>query len=111
MSCKNCIHKDVCYRIEHYGRDLESEEPCEEFVSKMIYLNYIDEAIHKFNDIIVKSNVEFSEVTNDETDYIDLFNIDFAKAIMRNINVSDVKVLAKILLAESTKNDNINEVN
>lgn len=104
MNCNNCIHKDVCYKIEHYGRDLESEEACEEYVSKMIYLNHIDEAIHKFNDIIVKSN-ELSKLTNDEVDYINLFNIDFAKAIMRDINVSDVKILAKILLAESTKND------
>ena len=49
MTCNDCIHKDVCNKIEHYGRDLESEEPCEEYVSKMICLNHIGEAIHKFN--------------------------------------------------------------
>lgn len=106
MNCNDCIHKDICYKIEHYGRDLESEEPCDEFVNKMIYLNHINEAIHKFNDIIVKSD-EFSKLTNDETDYIDLFNIGFAAAIMSDMSISDVKVLAQILWVESTKNDNL----
>ena len=31
MSCKNCLHRDVCYYIEHYGRDLDSNEPCDHF--------------------------------------------------------------------------------
>ena len=31
MTCTNCIHKDVCYKIEHYGRDLDSNEPCDHF--------------------------------------------------------------------------------
>lgn len=32
-TCKDCIHYDVCYRIEHYGRELETQEPCELFKS------------------------------------------------------------------------------
>lgn len=38
MTCTNCIHKDVCYKIEHYGRDLDGNEPCEHFLdsTKMI---------------------------------------------------------------------------
>ena len=30
-SCKDCIHHEVCYHIEHYGRDLESTEPCNNY--------------------------------------------------------------------------------
>lgn len=110
LNCKNCIHKDICYKIEHYGRDLESEEPCEEFVSKMICLNHIDEAIHKFdeaihkfNDLVMKN--EKVHLSNDEIDYVVLFNLYFAEAIMNDMSISDVKVLAQTLLAENTKND------
>lgn len=30
-TCKDCFHKNVCCKIEHYGRGLESSEPCEHF--------------------------------------------------------------------------------
>ena len=33
-SCFDCIHFDVCYKIEHFGRDLEDTSPCEQFISK-----------------------------------------------------------------------------
>ena len=33
VTCKNCIHYDVCYHIEHYGRELETDKPCEQFKS------------------------------------------------------------------------------
>lgn len=33
-SCSDCIHYDVCYKIEHYGRDLETTSPCEQFLGK-----------------------------------------------------------------------------
>lgn len=33
-SCSDCIHYDVCYKIEHFGRDLESTSPCEQFLGK-----------------------------------------------------------------------------
>ena len=40
MICKNCIHKDVCHKIEHYGRNLETDESCDHFrdLTKMIEL-------------------------------------------------------------------------
>lgn len=31
-ACKDCLHHDVCYHIEHYGRETETEEPCEHFI-------------------------------------------------------------------------------
>ena len=31
-TCKDCIHKDVCYLIEHYGKDLCSDEVCDNFL-------------------------------------------------------------------------------
>ena len=32
--CSDCIHFDVCYKIEHFGRDLEDTSPCKQFISK-----------------------------------------------------------------------------
>lgn len=32
-SCKDCIHYDVCYHIEHYGRETETDKPCKKFKS------------------------------------------------------------------------------
>ena len=31
-TCYDCIHYNICYKIEHYGRDLETNMPCEEFI-------------------------------------------------------------------------------
>ena len=31
-SCSDCIHLDVCCKIEHFGRDLETNLPCREFI-------------------------------------------------------------------------------
>lgn len=31
--CKECIHKDVCYLKEHYGKDLCSDEACDKFLA------------------------------------------------------------------------------
>ena len=31
-SCSDRIHFDVCYKIEHFGRDLETNIPCKEFI-------------------------------------------------------------------------------
>ena len=33
-SCSDCIRFDVCYKIEHFGRDLEGTSPCEQFINK-----------------------------------------------------------------------------
>ena len=35
-SCFDCIHFDVCYKIEHFGRDLEDTSPCEQFIDKNV---------------------------------------------------------------------------
>ena len=31
-TCYDCIHYEICYKIEHYGRDLETNIPCKEFI-------------------------------------------------------------------------------
>ena len=41
--CEDCIHKKVCYRIEHYGEDLEPDGVCEDF-EDMDLLKESDEA-------------------------------------------------------------------
>ena len=35
-TCKDCIHKDVCYLIEHYGRDLCSDDVCDNFLETSV---------------------------------------------------------------------------
>ena len=35
-TCKDCIHKDVCYLIEHYGKDLCSDEACDKFLATFV---------------------------------------------------------------------------
>lgn len=32
--CSDCIHYDICYKIEHYGRDLEDTSACKQFIGK-----------------------------------------------------------------------------
>ena len=32
ITCKDCIHYPMCYFIEQHGRDLETDEPCKNFV-------------------------------------------------------------------------------
>lgn len=31
-TCYDCIHYNICYKIEHYGRDLETNISCKEFI-------------------------------------------------------------------------------
>lgn len=31
-TCYDCIHLATCYKIEHFGRDLETNIPCKEFI-------------------------------------------------------------------------------
>lgn len=31
-TCYDCIHLATCYKIEHFGRDLETNTPCREFI-------------------------------------------------------------------------------
>lgn len=33
-SCNDCIHFPICYKIEHYGRDTYSADPCEMYMGK-----------------------------------------------------------------------------
>lgn len=32
--CSDCIHYNICYKIEHYGRDLEDTSACKQFIGK-----------------------------------------------------------------------------
>lgn len=36
--CKECVYQPMCYKIEHFGRDLETDEACEHLreAAKMI---------------------------------------------------------------------------
>ena len=36
--CKECVYEPMCYKIEHFGRDLETDEACKHFrdVAKMV---------------------------------------------------------------------------
>ena len=39
-TCNDCIHKDVCYLIEHYGRDLCSDDACDKFLATPVRHGY-----------------------------------------------------------------------
>lgn len=42
-TCNDCIHKDVCYLIEHYGRDLCSDDVCDKFLATpVVHGHWID---------------------------------------------------------------------
>lgn len=41
MTCKDCLHYDVCYHIEHYGRLTETEEPCGGFKNKADFVEVV----------------------------------------------------------------------
>ena len=50
-TCNDCIHKDVCYLIEHYGRDLCSNDDCDKFLATPVaHGNWIrqDESFTRF---------------------------------------------------------------
>ena len=49
-TCKDCIHYDVCYHIEHYGRHMETEEPCGGFKNKADHAEVIKCVKCKFAD-------------------------------------------------------------
>lgn len=41
MTCKNCLHFDVCYIVEHYGADPHeegAEHDCEQFKDRSRYV-------------------------------------------------------------------------
>ena len=40
-TCYDCIHCDVCYHIEHYGRHMETEEPCGGFKNKSDFVEVV----------------------------------------------------------------------
>ena len=40
-TCKECIHYDVCYHIEHYGRHMETEESCGGFKNKADFVEVV----------------------------------------------------------------------
>ena len=43
-TCKDCTHKDVCYLIEHYGKDLCSDDACDKFlVTPVVHGHWIAE--------------------------------------------------------------------
>lgn len=42
LTCRDCVHYDVCYKIEHFGRDLETDEICKEFYSNGQWIDIKD---------------------------------------------------------------------
>ena len=37
-TCKDCLYRCMCYKIEHYGRETEADKPCEMFKPKTDYV-------------------------------------------------------------------------
>ena len=61
MTCKDCIHYDVCYHIEHYGRLIETEEPCGGFKNKADFVEVVRCKDCKYCEQSKYSNVMFCD--------------------------------------------------
>lgn len=63
-TCKECVHYDVCYYIEHYGREIETDKPCKQFKSadvvEVVHGEWIEET---FESIIPVEIDMFGNVT------------------------------------------------
>lgn len=40
-TCKDCLYRCMCYKIEHYGRETETDKPCEMFKNKADYVEVV----------------------------------------------------------------------
>lgn len=71
--CLTCYHLAVCYKIEHYGRDIHSKIPCE------LYMSIVDtETVVRCKDCIFNENgiCTHSEYYDDENYKPDWFCAD-----------------------------------
>ena len=50
-TCKDCIHYDTCYHIEHYGRLGETDEPCGGFKNKADFVEVVRCEKCKYGDV------------------------------------------------------------
>lgn len=71
-ACKDCIHYDVCYHIEHYGRETETDEPCKKFKSadvvEVVRCRDCEKCVKKDNFMYCE---EHSDGWGDYTAYVD----------------------------------------
>jgi hypothetical protein len=66
MTCKDCVHYDKCYLIEHYGAD--EAETCEDFKNKSNY----EEVVHCKDCQAWKRNIGFIDSPNGHCFYHDM---------------------------------------
>ena len=79
-TCKDCIHKDVCYLIEHYGKDLCSDEACDKFlVTPVRHGKWIVEYDYEYetltDGIKTKGKITYLKDSNNNIAYYDFKNI------------------------------------
>ena len=56
MTCKNCLHLDVCYQIEHFGHDPEEDVNCKHFKDKSGWISVKDRLPDKEGKYLVYIN-------------------------------------------------------
>lgn len=62
MTCKDdCLHYEVCYHIEHYGRHMETEEPCGGFKNKADFIEVVRCSKCKYGDVSTISKAKDGE--------------------------------------------------
>ncbi len=70
-TCRDCVHYGVCYHIEHYGREIETDEPCEKFINNADVVEVpqsgigdLSDGYHTFNELYHHRAVLFSVICN-----------------------------------------------
>lgn len=73
MTCKDCLHVDVCYLIEHYGADIDEEyadKDCENFKDRS---RFVEIPCRVGDTVYVMNSLWVSEYTIEEIAYDGIF--------------------------------------
>lgn len=81
-TCKDCIHYDTCYHIEHYGRLGETDEPCGGFKNKADYVGGSDYQPYGYVRFVPDEVLE-DEAFSDELEGTKLFVLEKIIEVMR----------------------------
>ena len=82
MTCKDCIHYDTCYHIEHYGRLVETDEPCGGFKNKADFVGGSDYQPYGYVRFVPDGVLE-DEAFSDELEGTKLFVLEKIIEVMR----------------------------
>lgn len=76
MTCKDCIHVDMCYQIEHFGHDIEEDANCKHFKGKTGWISVKDRLPEKEGKYMVYKESECFKSTSTAWFSLDLHEFD-----------------------------------